>query len=112
MMPDALAFFAGGVVGTVTMSTITVSLYGHHQPSLWGLLGCAVAGGLLAVASQQVGLLFDPRAGSNPTPALFVGWQTGTGALLGWLWPLAKADDAVCLSIVASHDELPNHRRR
>src|SRR5262249_4165300 len=52
---DAVALFAGGVVGSLVMSTATFSLYANAQPTLWRLLVCTIAGGLLAVAGQQIG---------------------------------------------------------
>ena len=67
------------------MSTATFSLYANAQPTLWRLLVCTIGGGLLGVAGQRLGYLSEPRAGSNPTPALFIVWQTGMGFVIGSL---------------------------
>ena len=80
---DTVAFFAGGVVGSLVMSTATFSLYANAQPTLWRLLVCTIGGGLLGVAGQQLGYLSEPHAGSNPTPVLYIVWQTGMGFLIG-----------------------------
>ena len=97
---DAIAFFAGGVVGSLVMSTATFALYAHAQPTLWRLLVCAIGGGLLGVAGQQLGSLYGPQAASNPTPALFIVWQTGMGFLMGRFWPTIEDREPTQLSIV------------
>jgi hypothetical protein len=99
---DAEAFFAGGVVGGLVMSTATFALYANAQPTLRRLLACTICGGLLAVAGQQLGYRFQPHAGSNPTPALFIVWQTGMGFLIGCLWPTIDAGEPAQLSIIES----------
>ena len=101
---DAAAFFAGGVVGSLVMSTATFSLYANAQPTLWRLLVCTIGGGLLGVAGQQLGDVFNPHAGSNPTPALFIVWQTGMGFLIGCLWPTIEAREPTRLSIIDSRE--------
>jgi hypothetical protein len=97
---DIVAFFAGGVVGGLVVSTATFSLYANAQPRLWRLLVCTIGGGLLGVAGQQLGYLSEPHAGSNPTPALFIVWQTGMGFLIGCFWPTIEAREPTRLSIV------------
>lgn len=105
---DAVAFFAGGVVGSLVMSTATFSLYANAQPTLWRLLVCTIGGGLLGVAGQQLGYLSEPHAGSNPTPALFIVWQTGMGFLIGHFWPTIEAREPTRLSIVDAREESAN----
>lgn len=105
---DAVAFFAGGVAGSLVMSTATFSLYAHAQPTLWRLLVCTIGGGLLGVAGQQLGYLFEPRAGSNPTPALFIVWQTGMGFLIGCFWPTSEAREPTRLTIVEPREKSTN----
>jgi hypothetical protein len=105
---DAVAFFAGGVVGSLVMSTATFSLYANAQPALWRLLVCTIGGGLLGVAGQQLGYLSKPYAGSNPTPALFIVWQTGMGFLIGCFWPTSEAREPTRLSIVEPREESAN----
>jgi hypothetical protein len=105
---DAVAFFAGGVVGSLVMSTATFSLYANAQPTLWRLLVCTIGGGLLGIAGQQLGYLSKPDAGSNPTPALFIVWQTGMGFLIGCFWPTIEAREPTRLSIVEPKEKLAN----
>jgi hypothetical protein len=105
---DAVAFFAGGVVGSLVMSTATFSLYANAQPTLWRLLVCTIGGGLLGVAGQQLGYLSGPHAGSNPTPALFIVWQTGMGFLIGCFWPTIEAREPTRLSIVEPREKSAN----
>ena len=105
---DAMAFFAGGVVGGLVMSTATFSLYANAQPTLRRLLVCTIGGGLLGVAGQQLGYLSEPHAGSNPTPALFIVWQTGMGFLIGRFWPTIEAREPTRLSIVESREKSAN----
>ena len=105
---DTVAFFAGGVVGSLVMSTATFSLYANAQPTLWRLLVCTIGGGLLGVAGQQLGYLSEPHAGSNPTPALFIVWQTGMGFLIGCFWPTIEAREPTRLSIVEPRARSPN----
>jgi len=97
---DAVAFLAGGMVGSLVMSTATFSFYANAQPTLWRLLVCTIGGGLLGVAGQQMGYLSEPHAGPNPTPALFIVWQTGMGFLIGCFWPTIEAREPTRLSIV------------
>ena len=96
----AVAFFIGGVVGGLVMSTATFSLYANAQPTLSRLLICTIGGGLLGVAGQQLGHLFEPQAGSNPTRVLFIVWQMGMGFLIGCVWPTIEAREPTRLSIV------------
>ena len=105
---DALAFFAGGVVGSLAMSSATFSLYANAQPTLWRLLVCTIGGGLLGVAGQGLGYLSEPHAGSNPTPALFIVWQTGMGFLIGRFWPTIEAREPTRLSIVEPREKSAN----
>jgi hypothetical protein len=105
---DAMAFFAGGVAGGLVMSTATFSLYANAQPTLWRLLVCTIGGGLLGVAGQQLGYLSGPHAGSNPTPALFIVWQTGMGFLIGCFWPTIEAREPTRLSIVEPREKSAN----
>jgi hypothetical protein len=105
---DAMAFFAGGVAGGLVMSTATFSLYANAQPTLWRLLVCTIGGGLLGVAGQQLGYLSGPHAGSNPTPALFIVWQTGMGFLIGCFWPTIEAREPTRLSIVEPKEKSAN----
>ena len=105
---DAVAFFAGGVVGSLVMSTAAFSLYANAQPTLWRLLVCTIGGGLLGVAGQQLGYRSEPHAGSNPTPALFIVWQTGMGFLIGCFWPTIEAREPTRLSIVEPKARSPN----
>jgi hypothetical protein len=105
---DAMAFFAGGVVGGLVMSTATFSFYANAQPTLWRLLVCTIGGGLLGVAGQQLGSLSGPHAGSNPTPALFIVWQTGMGFLIGRCWPTIEAREPTRLSIVEPREKSAN----
>ena len=97
---DAVAFFIGGVVGGLVMSTATFSLYANAQPTLSRFLICTIGGGLLGVVGQQLGHLFEPQAGSNPTPVLFIVWQMGMGFLIGSVWPTIEAREPTRLSIV------------
>jgi hypothetical protein len=97
---DAVAFFIGGGVGGLVMSTATFSLYANAQPTLSSLLICTIGGGLLGVAGQQLGYLFEPQAGSNPTPGLFIVWQMGMGFLIGCVWPTIGPREPTRLSIV------------
>jgi hypothetical protein len=55
---------------------------------------------IAAGESQQLGYLSEPHAGSNPTPALFIVWQTGMGFLIGCFWPTIEAREPRRLSIV------------
>jgi hypothetical protein len=105
---DAMAFFAGGVVGGLVMSTATFSLYANAQPTLWRLLVCTIGGGLLGVAGQQLEYLSGPHAGSIPTPALFIVWQTGMGFLIGCFWPTIEAREPTRLSIVEPREKSAN----
>jgi hypothetical protein len=105
---DAMSFFAGGVVGGLVMSTATFSLYANAQPTLWRLLVCTIGGGMLGVAGQQLGYLSGPHAGSNPTPALFIVWQTGMGFLIGCFWPTIEAREPTRLSIVEPRERSAN----
>jgi hypothetical protein len=105
---DAAAVFAGGVVGGLVMSTATFALYANAQPTLWRLLVCTISGGLLGVAGQQLGYLAGPHAGSNPTPALFIVWQTGMGFLIGCFWPTIGAREPTRLSIVEPDEKSAN----
>jgi hypothetical protein len=105
---DAMAFFAGGVVGSLVMSTATFSLYANAQPTLWRLLVCTIGGGLLGVAGQQLGYLSGPHAGSNPTPALLIVWQAGMGFLIGRFWPTIEAREPTRLSIVEPREKSAN----
>ncbi len=104
---DVTAFFAGGVVGGLMMSTAAFSLYANAQPTLRRIVVCAIGGGLLAVAGQQLGIagerlgyLSGANGGSNPTPALFIVWQAGMGFLIGRFWPPTEAREPTRLSIV------------
>jgi hypothetical protein len=112
---DAMASFAGGVVGGLVMSTATFSLYANAQPTLWRLLVCTIGGGLLGVAGQQLGVagqqlgyLSGPHAGSNPTPALYIVWQAGMGFLMGRFWPTIEAREPTRLSIVEPREKSAN----
>jgi hypothetical protein len=105
---DAVAFFAGGVVGGLVLSTATFSLYANAQPTLWRLLVCTIGGGLLGVAGRQLGYLSEPHAGSNPTPALYIVWQTGMGFLIGRFWPKIEAREPTRLSIVEPREKSAN----
>jgi hypothetical protein len=51
------------------------------------------------------GYLSEPRAGSNPTPALFIVWQTGMGFLIGCFWPTVEAREWTRLSIVEPREK-------
>lgn len=99
-LADIAPLFAGGFVGGLVLSTATFAFYAHVQPTLRRLLVCTIGGGLLGVAGQQLGYLSEPHAGTNPTPALFIVWQTGMGFLIGCLWPPIGALEPTRLSIV------------
>ena len=90
------------------MLTATFSLYANAQPTLWRLLVCTIGGGLLGVAGQQLGYLSGPHAGSNPTPALFIVWQTGMGFLIGCFWPTIETREPTRLSIVEPREKSAN----
>ncbi len=103
-----VAFFAGGGIGSLLISTVTLALYAHAQPTLWRLLVCSIGGGLLGVAGLALGYLFEPHGVANPTPALFIVWQTGMGFLIGCLWPTVEAREPARLSIVESSEKSGN----
>jgi hypothetical protein len=63
---------------------------------------------VFGVAGQQLGYLSEPHAGSNPTPALFIDWQTGTGFMIGRFWPTIEAREPTRLSIVEPRQQSTN----
>jgi hypothetical protein len=62
---DAVPFLAGGIVGSLVMSTATFSLYANAQPRLWRLLVCTIGG----CRAQKLCAAGFPRKSDKQAPS-------------------------------------------